>query len=252
MDILSILFRWLHIVSGILWIGLLYWFNFVNIPFGGTMDGETKKKVVPELIPRALYFFRWGAVWTWTTGLLLLLLVFYHGQQMFPSQDQSWALGSWVMLAVTFLMFFVYDPLARSGLGKDIKVFGVASFVIIGVVVYAMYALAGYGYRAYQIHLGTMFGTIMIMNVWMRIWPSQKKILKSIKEGTTPDAALVALAGQRSRHNVYMSVPVVWTMINMHTTVVGEEQWWAILVVVAIAWAFVGWVYDKSSKVKGF
>jgi uncharacterized membrane protein len=117
-------FRWLHIVAGILWIGLLYWFNFVNTPFTGTMDGETKKKVVPELIPRALYFFRWGAVWTWATGLLLLLLVFYHGRQMFPSQEQSWTLGSWVMLAVTFFMFFVYDPLAKSGLGKDIKVFG--------------------------------------------------------------------------------------------------------------------------------
>lgn len=252
MDILSILFRWLHIVAGILWIGLLYWFNLVNIPFAATMDGDTKKKVVPELIPRALYFFRWGAVWTWATGFLLLLLVFYHGQQMFPSQEQSWTLGSWVMLAVTFFMFFVYDPLAKSGLGKDIKVFGVVSFVIIGIVVYAMYAFAGYGYRAYQIHLGAMFGTIMIMNVWMRIWPSQKKILAAIKEGSAPDPALAALAGQRSRHNVYLSVPLVWTMINMHTTVVGEDQWWAILGVVALAWGFVGWVYDKSSKVKGF
>lgn len=156
------------------------------------------------------------------------------------------------MLAVTFFMFFIYDPLAKSGWGKDIKMFGAVSFVIIGIVAYAMYAYAGYGYRAYQIHLGTMFGTIMIMNVWMRIWPAQKKIIKAIKEGTAPDAALVAIAGQRSRHNVYMSVPLVWTMIGMHTTIVGEENWWAILGVVAIAWGLIGWVYDKSVKVKGF
>ncbi len=252
MDFLSILFRWIHIAAGILWIGLLYWFNFVNIPFAGTMDADTKKKVIPELAPRALYFFRWGAVWTWATGLMLLMLVFYHGQLMFPSQDQSWNMWSWIMLAVTFFMFFIYDPLAKSGWGKDIKMFGAVSFVIIGIVAYAMYAYAGYGYRAYQIHLGTMFGTIMIMNVWMRIWPAQKKIIKAIKEGTAPDAALVAIAGQRSRHNVYMSVPLVWTMIGMHTTIVGEENWWAILGVVAIAWGLIGWVYDKSVKVKGF
>ncbi len=242
----------LHIAAGILWIGLLYWFNFVNIPFAATMDGETKKKVVPELLPRALYFFRWGAVWTWATGLLLLLLVFYHGQLMFPSQEQSWTVGSWVMVAVAFLMFFLYDPLAKSALGKDIKQFGALSFVIIAIVVYLMYTFGGFGYRAYQIHLGTMLGTIMIMNVWMRIWPAQKKIIAAVKEGTAPDAALPALAGQRSRHNVYMSVSLFWTMINMHTTVVGEENWWAILVVTAIAWLFISWIYDKAAKVKGF
>jgi uncharacterized membrane protein len=252
MDLLSILFRWIHIVAGILWIGLLYWFNFVNIPFAGTIDGDTKKKVIPEVIPRALYFFRWAAVWTWAAGLLLLLLVFYHGQQMFPSQEQSWTAGSWVMVAVTFLMFFLYDPLAKSALGKDIKKFGAVGFVLIAIVAYLLYSFGGFGYRAYQIHLGTMFGTLMIMNVWMRIWPAQKKIIPAVKEGAAPDAALVAQAGQRSRHNVYMSVPLIWTMIDMHTTIVGEDNWWAILVVVAIAWWFVSWMYDKSTKVKGF
>ncbi len=82
-DILSVLIRWIHIVAGILWIGLLYWFNWVNIPFAATMDGDTKKKYTPELFPRALFFFRWGAVWTYAAGLLLLMLVFYHGGLMF-------------------------------------------------------------------------------------------------------------------------------------------------------------------------
>ena len=252
MDILSILFRWLHIVSAILWIGLLYWFNFVNIPFIGTMDGETKKKVIPELLPRALYFFRWGAVWTWTTGFLLLLLVFYQADQVLKAQTDPWTVGTWIMVAVTFLMFFLYDPLAKSGLGKDIKKFGALSFVVIAIVVYAMYSFGGFGYRAYNIHLGAMFGTIMIMNVWMRIWPAQKKVIPAIKAGTPPDTALAAQAGQRSRHNVYLSVPLVWTMINFHTTTTGEENWWTILIVVAVAWLFVSWVYDKAGKVKGF
>src|SRR3989442_9237793 len=80
---LEALFRWIHIVAGILWIGLLYFFNFVNAGFAATMDGPTKQKVVPELMLRALYWFRWGAAWTWGTGVLLLLLVFCHGGLMF-------------------------------------------------------------------------------------------------------------------------------------------------------------------------
>ena len=251
MDYLSILFRWLHIASGVLWMGLLYWFNFVNTPFTATMDGETRKKVVPELLPRAMYFFRWGAVWTWATGLMLLMLVFYHGQLMFPAQNQDWSDGAWIMLVVTFMMFFPYDFLAESRLGEDMKTFGAVSLILVGIVAYAMYSFGGYGYRAYQIHLGAMFGTIMIMNVWMRIWPAQKKIVAAIKEGTPPDPALIIMVGQRGRHNVYLSVPLIWTMINMHTTTVGEENWWAILVVMIVAWTLITLVYRKSAAVKG-
>ena len=75
----------------------------------------------------------------------------------------------------------------------------------------------GFSYRALNIHVGAMFGTIMAFNVWYRIWPAQQKIITAVKAGTAPDAALVALAGARSRHNTYMSVPLVWTMINQHT-----------------------------------
>ena len=79
-EILQALFRWIHVVAGIMWIGHLYFFNFVNAPFEGTLDGGAKKAVVPQLRPRALYWFRWGAAWTWGTGALLILLGFYHGQ----------------------------------------------------------------------------------------------------------------------------------------------------------------------------
>ena len=74
------LFRWIHVLAGVIWIGHLYFFNFVNAPFQGKLDGPTKKAVNPELLPRALWWFRWGAAWTWVTGVLLLLLVYYHGR----------------------------------------------------------------------------------------------------------------------------------------------------------------------------
>src|SRR5512132_728061 len=96
LDYISIVSCCLHIGAGITWIGMLYFFNFVNGPFVGTMDGDTKKKVVPELMPRALYWFRWGAAWTWVTGVLLLLIVFYHGHLV------PMSFVSLVCLALTF------------------------------------------------------------------------------------------------------------------------------------------------------
>ncbi|MGH2567032.1 MAG: urate hydroxylase PuuD, partial [Bacteroidota bacterium] len=150
MELTSVAFRWLHIAAGILWIGLLYFFNFVNAGFAATMDGDTKKKVVPELLPRALYFFRWGAAYTWVTGVLLLGLVFYMGASvMFVDPSVTWDTGAYVMLAVVFLSFGLYDVLAKN-LGKDIRVFGAISFVIIAVVVYLMDEWAQFSYRAYN------------------------------------------------------------------------------------------------------
>ncbi|HLF19688.1 MAG TPA: urate hydroxylase PuuD [Bacteroidota bacterium] len=252
MELLSVLSRWLHVAAGILWIGLLYWFNFVNIPFAGTMDGDTKKKVVPELFPRALYFFRWGAAYTWLTGLILAALVFYHGGLMFDQGVEGWGVGSYVMVAITFLVFPGYDMLAKS-FGKDIRVFGAIAFVLVAVMVYLMVTFGHFSYRAYVIHTGMMFGTLMAANVWMRIWPAQKKIIGAIKEGTAPDGTLAATAMQRSRHNTYMSVPLLWTMINYHTTTtVAVEGWYYLLVVTAIGWIVVSLMYDKSAKVKGF
>jgi len=77
MELLHPIFKWLHIIAGIIWIGLLYFFNFINGHVVATMDGDTKKKVVPELMPRTLYWFRWGAAWTWATGIILLYVIFW-------------------------------------------------------------------------------------------------------------------------------------------------------------------------------
>ena len=258
MDILTALFRWFHILAGIVWIGMLYFFNFVNGPFAATMDGDTKKKVVPELMPRALYWFRWGAAWTWITGVLLLLTVFYHGGIMFDAGN-DWSAGAIVMVAITFLAVFAYDALHKSGLGKDAKNFGTVAFVLAAVVVYLMATWGRFSYRAFNIHLGTMFGTIMAFNVWFRIWPAQQKIVNAIKGSTAPDASLVALAGARSRHNTYMSVPLVWAMIDQHTTTVPTQLGFParyafvlLLLVILLGWHVVWQLYKKAGKVKGF
>jgi uncharacterized membrane protein len=254
-DLLQALFRWVHVVAGIVWIGHLYFFNFVNAPFEGTLDGGTKKAVVPQLRPRALFWFRWGAAWTWITGLLLVLLVFYHGGVVFGAPDRGWTIGAFVCIAITFLAFGVYDPLAGSELGKDNQKMALAGFVLTAVAGLLFVLLGGFGYRGMVIHVGSMFGTLMAANVWMRIWPAQQKIIAAIRDGQAPDAALVALAGTRSRHNVYMSVPLVWTMIDQHTTgfnVGPLEGLFVLLVLTAVAWWIVMQLYAKAAAVKGF
>jgi uncharacterized membrane protein len=261
-EILDVLFRWLHILAGIVWIGMLYFFNWVNAPFAGTMDGDTKKKVVPELMPRALFWFRWGAAWTWITGVLLLALVFYHDPLTLFGSGGAWTAGAGVMAAVTFLAPFLYDALHKSGLGKNPKVFGSVAFLLAALVLVLFAKWAGFEYRTYSIHLGAMFGTIMAWNVWFRIWPAQQKIITAVKEGTAPDAALVSMAGARSRHNVYMSVPLFWGMINKHTAEAGfagdrygiprDYAFVVYLVVILLAWHIVWQLYKKAPKVKGF
>jgi uncharacterized membrane protein len=99
----------------------------------------------------------------------------------------------------------------------------------------------------------------MAFNVWYRIWPAQQKIITAVKQGTAPDAALVAFAGTRSRHNVYLSVPLLWTMINYHTTTVGTPLgipasygYGLLLIVILLGWHIVWQLYKKAPKVKGF
>ena len=111
MEGLEAIFRWLHIFAGIIWIGHLYFFNWVNGPLQTKLDGPTKKAVVPELMPRALYWFRWGAAYTWFTGVLLLMMIYYHGQQALAS-GAEWSSASIIMIA---LAVWVIWALTRPG-----------------------------------------------------------------------------------------------------------------------------------------
>ena len=127
---------------------------------------------------------------------------------------------------------------------------------LIAAVLYCMTHCAGWGYRASNIHIGAMFGSIMAFNVWFRIWPAQQKIITAIKNGEAPDGDLVALAGLRSKHNTYLSLPLIWTMINAHTAVYDGKAFnyegGVLLIVIALGWHIIFQCYKKSAKVQGF
>src|SRR5262249_35039953 len=137
----------------------------------------------------------------------------------FEGGVEDWTKGG-ILLAITFLSPFLYDALHKSGLGKDPKVFGAVAFVLVALVATAMGIWGGFRYPGGHIPIAARFRPPMAFNVWYRIWPGQQKIINAVKAGTPPDPAVVSLAGARSRHNVYMSVPLLWAMINQHTTTV--------------------------------
>ncbi|MHB8416590.1 MAG: urate hydroxylase PuuD [Myxococcales bacterium] len=225
------IFRWIHVLAGILWIGHLYFFNFVNAQLAKTYDADSKKKVLPELMPRALFWFRWGAAFTWITGICLVSMVYYMtgeqgstfgrlalggsgGADAGGAVSHGAAIG--ISLAAIVVVFFVYDILWK--MMQDEKQETTATAIsFAGIVAIAFGLSRVFDGRAMFIHLGVLFGTIMAMNVWMRIWPAQKKIIGGVK-GTSPapDASVVRLAGLRSKHNTYLSIPLIFFMVSNH------------------------------------
>ena len=121
---LQAIFRWLHIVAGITWIGHLYFFNFVNLPFQGGLDKELKPKVNPPLVLRALYFFRWGAMWTLLFGLALFALIYWpRGGALFDADGGMSARGMWILFGsllgtiMWFNVWFIIWPRQQKILG---------------------------------------------------------------------------------------------------------------------------------------
>jgi uncharacterized membrane protein len=160
------------------------------------------------------------------------------------------------MIAVNLLAFVVYDALMKQEFAKNLTTLFVVGLITVAVIALLDIHVGGFSYRATNIHIGAMFGTMMAFNVWFRIWPAQQKILAAVKAGTPADAALVALAGSRSKHNTYMSVPLVWMMVNQHTTsfsaALGLPGWVWLVIMTGIGWWFCSMFYRQAAKVPGF
>jgi uncharacterized membrane protein len=249
---LDVIFRWTHVGAGVMWIGHLWFFNFVNSQLAKTYDPESRKKVLPELMPRALYWFRWGAAYTWVTGILLLFLVYWFGGYMVnaPEPGANRPLGphaaGGIALAMILVGFVIYDVLWKNMKNETAGM--VISWILVGV--YALiwsHFLSG---RSMFIHVGALFGTIMAANVWMRIWPAQRKIIAGVKgTAAAPDPSVAAMAGLRSKHNTYMSVPLLFLMVSNHFFGFYGTQlnWVVVLVVVAFGWWITKLLYGKAA-----
>lgn len=228
-----IAFRWFHFVAGITWIGLLYFFNLVNVPFQKGLDADTKKKVNPDLLGRALWFFRWGAVVTVLAGLAYFAMYILK-----TDVNNANALGGgklnlwWILIAwltypiVLFLLEFAIIKKVPA-LTKDGRIFAVVMIVLLLIVTYGLirfitseFTVNGQSYasnKSYSIGIGGAYGIVMLLNVWGIIWPNNKRILAATA-GTGP-AAPPELARQAfiaSRTNTWMSLPMLFFMATSH------------------------------------
>lgn len=228
-EIVRMLFRWAHFVGGITWIGMLYFFNLVNVNFMKALDAPTKKVVVPNLMPKALWYFRWGAVVTVIAGLGYYAMYILRGDVINANSDGAGA-NTWLILLLWLVIsgaaWAVYAFVLLPNLNKDGKILAAATAALVIALAVALVWLLDSqltgrrdhwaSNKTLSIGIGGALGIIMLLNVWGIIWPAQKRIIAATAEGTPPDAALARRAFLASRTNAWLSLPMLWFMGTSH------------------------------------
>jgi len=220
-----IILRWLHLVGGITWIGLLYFFNLVNVPFQKGLDADTKKKVNPDLLGRALWYFRWGAVITVLFGLgyyvMYILKPNVANAETSSRADINGKMLALVWLVIPIVTFFIEYLVIKKvpALTKDGRVFAIFVLILVAAMTVAILNWLDSGLHGYasnstlSIGVGGALGLIMLLNVWGIIWPNNKRILAATA-GTGPAAPpeLARQAFLASRTNAWLSLPMLLFM----------------------------------------
>jgi uncharacterized membrane protein len=250
---LNLLVRWVHMIVGIAWIGASFYFVWLENNLnrkspkeglsgdlwaihGGGIYHLQKYKLAPEKMPEHLHWFKWEAYTTWLSGITLLAIVYYLNAQLYllaPGSDLTPLQGIGISVASLIAGWFVYDFLCDSALGKRPALLGVVLLVLLVAAAWALSQV--FSGRAAYIHIGAITGTMMVGNVFRVIMPGQRNLVAAITEGREPDPAAPAKAMLRSRHNNYLTLPVLFIMISNHfPSTYGSEWNWAILFAVAM------------------
>lgn len=270
LDWLNLLVRWLHLITGIAWIGASFYFiwldNHLEAPkrdedkargvggelwavHGGGFYHAEKFKARPPAVPERLHWFKWEAYWTWASGFLILVIVYYIGAELalidpaVAKLDRATAIaigigsivGGWV----------VYDLLCKSPLARNDTSLTACLFGLLCLAAYGLTQV--FGGRGAYMHFGAILGTIMVANVAMVIIPGHKAMVKAAVAGVDPDPRHGIAGKQRSVHNTYFTLPVVFVMMSNHYAFTYAHRYnWLLLILMSVAGALIRvWFVDR-------
>ena len=262
-DWLNLLVRWLHVITGVAWIGASFYFiwldNHLEAPrdpaddakgvggevwsvHGGGFYHAQKYRLAPAQLPERLHWFKWEAYTTWLSGMFLMALLYWYGAEVYLI-DRSVAdlsAPAAVGIAIAFIAggWFVYDLLCKSTLARDTRVFGVILLLLVSALAWGLCEL--FSGRGAYIHFGAVLGTIMVANVFFVIIPGQKRMVEAAARGEAPDPVHGQRGKQRSVHNTYFTLPVLFVMTSNHYAMAfGHEYNWLILIAISLAGALI-------------
>lgn len=261
-DWILLLVRWLHITVAVTWIGTSIFFMWLDRSFernpdskrpghvgevwmvhGGGFYHVEKLLMGPTKVPERLHWFKWESYWTWISGFTLTALIFYTGEGTFLIDDMVSSITYWQAVGLglfsIFGSWFFYDLLWESRAVKGHALLGHVLTIawLIGMTYLLTHTLSG---RAAYLHVGAMLGTWMTANVFMRIIPRQVKMVEASKRGEPVNQEWGVNAKNRSTHNTYFTLPVIFIMLSNHfPNTYGHEYNWLILLLICAGGAAV-------------
>ncbi|MFN4164275.1 MAG: urate hydroxylase PuuD [Ferrovibrio sp.] len=269
---LNLVLRWMHLIFGIAWIGSSFFFVWLDnslrkgldqqpgvlgqawLIHGGGFYFTEKYSVAPPQLPKELHWFKYESYFTWLSGFFLMGALYYVGADLYLIDAKVLPMGRWeaigLSVASLILGWVVYDLLCKSPLGKNDAALACVGFVLL--------VAAAWGYtqvfsaRAAYLHVGALIGTIMTANVAHNIIPNQRKAVAQMLAGQVPDPSYGKQAKQRSLHNNYLTLPVLFAMISNHYPVTyGHPYGWVILAVVIVIGGLVRHFFNLKNQGRG-
>lgn len=265
----EMLIRWVHVIAGIAWIGSSFYFIALDLSLkpgkelpeqahgqawqvhGGGFYNMVKYLVAPSKMPDELTWFKWEAYGTWISGFALLTVIYYTSAGLYMIDLEILDITELQAVAISVagiaLGWGLYDGMCRSPLGKHTGLLALAGFAFLVALAWGYTQI--FSARGAFVQMGVTIGTIMVANVLMVIIPGQKKVVAALVAGETPDPKYGARGKQRSLHNNYLTLPVVFVMIGGHYPAIFATKYaWVILALVLVIGAVVRHFFNTKHK----